>query len=186
MWLPTKRRLRGTRGVSDQDRAAAWPPGASSARRWGQPSGQLGASVAPLRHSIEELPCGVEHVGAAVVAGVGVVDDPVVEGESAEPVKLRAAQVHVGMACCAEVEAGACAPLILGEEGEVEVEVGSERRDPWEAPAAATLVGVQLVERCRDTATNVTSWCARWRTAPSRLSAVYEQPMQGTPSSVRT
>src|ERR687897_1790988 len=59
----------------------------------------------------------------AVVRGTGVVDASVRPRERAQPVQLHVAQVDVGGARRAEVEAAPGAPVLLGEERKVPVEV---------------------------------------------------------------
>src|SRR5919108_5425831 len=86
--------------------------------------------AAPLRRAIEQLPGGVEDVGAAVVGRIRVVDDAVLEREGAEAVQLFAPEVDVGVLGRAEVEPAAGSPLLFGEHSEVEVEVGIAVRDP--------------------------------------------------------
>jgi hypothetical protein len=100
-----------------------------------------------LRRAVEQLPGRIQDIGAAVVAGVGVVDDPVLEREGAQAVQLVAPEVDLrGVLRCPEVEAAARPPLLLGEDGEVEVEVASCGRDPREAPAHPAPVGLQVLE----------------------------------------
>ena len=107
----------------------------------------LEVAAAPLRRAVEQLPRAVQHVCAAVVARVGVVDDPVLERERAQAMQLIAPDVEVGSPWRAEVEAFTGSSLLLGEHGEIHVEVASEGRDPREAPAHSPLVRVEPLER---------------------------------------
>src|SRR5204863_6511182 len=78
-------------------------------------------AAASLRCAVEQLPGAVQHVGAAVVARVRVVDDAVLEGEGAQAVQLLVAEVDVASPRRAEVEAGAASALLLGEQAEGEL-----------------------------------------------------------------
>src|SRR5215217_7598181 len=98
--------------------------------------------AASLRCPVEQLPRAAQRVRASVVRGIGVVDAPVLLGEGAEAVQLHVVEVDVGGARSAEVESRARAPILLGEEGKVPVEV-ARRRHPREAPAHALPVGEQ-------------------------------------------
>jgi hypothetical protein len=93
-----------------------------------RPAVEVAAPAA--RCAVEQLPIDVEHVGAAVIGRVRVVDDAVLQREPAEAVQLEAAKVDPGVLGRAEVEPGAIAPALLGEDREVEVEVGAVGRDP--------------------------------------------------------
>ena len=103
--------------------------------------------AATLRRPVEQLPGGMQHVGATVIARVGVVDDFVFQREGAETMELIAADVDLGSPRSAKVEPGTGSALFVREHGEVEVEVASGGRDPREAPSHPAPVGLQVLDR---------------------------------------
>src|SRR6266576_2256996 len=85
----------------------------------------FGVVATPPRGAVEQLPGGVEDVGAAVVTGVGVVDDAVLEREGAQAMELVAAEVDLrGVLRRAEVEAAAAPSPFLREDRDVEADRG--------------------------------------------------------------
>jgi hypothetical protein len=95
------------------------------------------------RGEVEEALCPHQGLCAAVVGGVGVVDNAVLKREDAHTLPLRPGLVDVSI-----VVVGAISLLLLGEGGtEVESEIAPKRRNPRESPAHLPLVVLELLQR---------------------------------------
>jgi predicted dithiol-disulfide oxidoreductase (DUF899 family) len=106
------------------------------------PPGPWGFLVATQRRQVENPEGPHQLLDSAVVGGVGVVHDPVLECERAQPLSLRQGLINV-----AEVVLGAVSLLLLGEGGtEVVLEVAAEGGDPGKAPAHPLLVEPELLQ----------------------------------------
>src|SRR5215203_4312769 len=94
--------------------------------------------IATLRHEIHVVVCDVQHVQSTLISGVGVVDLTAVLDEYADAGCLSRSQrsepvVVVGLM-----------GLIGKRDAIVEVEVASQRRQPWKPPAHPFLVRGKL------------------------------------------
>ena len=109
--------------------------------------------VTTERRQVEDVVGAHQRLDSTGVGGVGVVHDPILESEGAQPLSLRRGLVDVP-----EVVFGA-GPLLLLREGRAEVvlEVAAEGGDPGERQPMRSLYACSSSSGAIDSATSVTS-----------------------------